>query len=223
MDDKHNTADACNDKDTQNHKHYDKTACIVDIEDAPAYLIDNKYLLKGYRKNFFKYNDILRSLFMAHNETLNFWTHFLGSVVLIWVLYYLLNVSLPHDSVIIHLKELRIKRPSFEQRLHTIKSDLTDCHIQSKASDLLSHSSVYSDNHVCTYIRSIIDRKFDSSFIDMHNNIVRGHEKSRLDETLPGIISTIMHTVDKRITSFTLMSWMSRWRCGQSCSIYFAR
>jgi predicted membrane channel-forming protein YqfA (hemolysin III family) len=34
--------------------------------------------MRGYRINFFSLKQLLRSMCMMHNETINIWTHFLG-------------------------------------------------------------------------------------------------------------------------------------------------
>lgn len=72
---------------------------IVGIEEAPAFLIDNKHLRKGYRKNFRRMPDILASLCQPHNETLNIWTHLIGSIVAIWAVIFVLGNQTPFDAI----------------------------------------------------------------------------------------------------------------------------
>jgi hypothetical protein len=45
---------------------------------APAFLRDNEYILRGYRIGFNTKAKILKSMFMLHNETVNVWSHMLG-------------------------------------------------------------------------------------------------------------------------------------------------
>lgn len=47
-------------------------------DDAPAFLQDNEYIHTGYRVSFNTVRRILRSLFMAHNESVNVWSHLVG-------------------------------------------------------------------------------------------------------------------------------------------------
>ena len=41
----------------------------------------NKYIVTGYRINFVTWRQIIRSLFLWHNETMNIWTHMVGFFV----------------------------------------------------------------------------------------------------------------------------------------------
>jgi hypothetical protein len=50
---------------------------------APAFLRDNEYILRGYRIGFNTKEKILKSFFMLHNETVNVWSHMLGVVAFI--------------------------------------------------------------------------------------------------------------------------------------------
>lgn len=62
---------------------------IVTREHAPEWMIDNKFLLRGYRVNFQKKRDLLKSLFMRHNELLNIWTHLIGGLVFVAFIIYM--------------------------------------------------------------------------------------------------------------------------------------
>jgi adiponectin receptor len=53
---------------------------IGDLEDAPEYMLDNKYILTGYRINFNSFRLLIRSLCMCHNESVNIWSHLLGCI-----------------------------------------------------------------------------------------------------------------------------------------------
>jgi adiponectin receptor len=45
---------------------------------APAFLRDNEFILRGYRIGFNTKEKIMKSIFMLHNETVNVWSHLLG-------------------------------------------------------------------------------------------------------------------------------------------------
>ncbi|KAG5464399.1 hypothetical protein LSCM1_00583 [Leishmania martiniquensis] len=49
------------------------------IADVPAYLRDNRYILRGYRA-YYTGKQCIASLLRMHNETINIWTHLLGVV-----------------------------------------------------------------------------------------------------------------------------------------------
>ena len=56
------------------------------------YIYYFRYIHGGYRINFRHPKDILKSLFMLHNEFVNTWTHLLGSIMtLIIGIYLILN------------------------------------------------------------------------------------------------------------------------------------
>lgn len=57
---------------------------ITTLDETPLWLRDNEFLQTGYRVNYYKKRDILKSLFQAHNETLNIWTHLIGALLFIW-------------------------------------------------------------------------------------------------------------------------------------------
>ncbi|CAD8171674.1 unnamed protein product [Paramecium octaurelia] len=55
---------------------------------APNHLKD-KYIKRGYRINFKNNKDVLKSLFMWHNELVNIWTHLIGALIIISLILYL--------------------------------------------------------------------------------------------------------------------------------------
>jgi len=50
-------------------------------DDAPKYAQDNEYIHTGYRINFNTPRKVFRSLFMAHNELVNIWSHLIGAIL----------------------------------------------------------------------------------------------------------------------------------------------
>ncbi|CAH0519887.1 unnamed protein product [Peronospora belbahrii] len=53
-----------------------------------AYLADNSYIRSGYRLHY-SVRDCFLSLFELHNETLNVWTHMVGSFIFLMLMFYL--------------------------------------------------------------------------------------------------------------------------------------
>ncbi|CAH0489940.1 unnamed protein product [Peronospora farinosa] len=53
-----------------------------------AYLADNSYIRSGYRLHY-STRDCFLSLFELHNETLNVWTHIVGSFIFLMLMLYL--------------------------------------------------------------------------------------------------------------------------------------
>ncbi|KAL0585111.1 hypothetical protein ABG067_005007 [Albugo candida] len=58
-------------------------------EEGFAYLADNSYIRSGYRLNY-TVRDCILSLFQLHNETLNVWTHMIGSLIFLGLIMYLI-------------------------------------------------------------------------------------------------------------------------------------
>jgi len=58
-------------------------AYIGHVSEAHHYILDNEFILKGYRINFHSCKKISSSLCMCHNETINVWTHFIGAILII--------------------------------------------------------------------------------------------------------------------------------------------
>lgn len=57
--------------------------------EAPAFMLNNKYIHRGYRINHTSYKHALSSLFTVHNESVNVWTHFIGFKVFIAIIVFL--------------------------------------------------------------------------------------------------------------------------------------
>lgn len=54
-------------------------------------MVDNDHLHYGYRINFHSKRKILKSMCMKHNETMNFWTHFIGAIVFAFLIFFLIR------------------------------------------------------------------------------------------------------------------------------------
>ncbi|KAI5918523.1 hemolysin-III related-domain-containing protein [Camillea tinctor] len=57
-----------------------ESALLLLWDELPAWRRDNSYIVSGYRRSSGSYLASLRSLFYAHNESVNIWTHLLGSL-----------------------------------------------------------------------------------------------------------------------------------------------
>ena len=66
----------------KDNSNKNKNVSIVSYEEAPDFQKDNEYIKGGYLINCNSPKKITKSLFMLHNETLNIWTHLLGSIFL---------------------------------------------------------------------------------------------------------------------------------------------
>ena len=62
---------------------------IVNIKKAPSWMVDNRFLLEGYRVGFNSFKSNLKSLFKKHNELMNVWTHLIGALIFIGILIFI--------------------------------------------------------------------------------------------------------------------------------------
>lgn len=63
-------------------------ATIGDVHSAHEFCRDNEFIHKGYRINFSSTKRIFKSLFMIHNESVNVWTHLLGVMLFVFLLWH---------------------------------------------------------------------------------------------------------------------------------------
>lgn len=61
---------------------------LTGFHEAHPWSQDNRYIVRGYRKNFTSYRQILKSLCIPHNEVMNIWSHLLGAVAFLFLLIY---------------------------------------------------------------------------------------------------------------------------------------
>ena len=57
-------------------------------QEAPKFLQDNEFIHNGYLINTNTYSKIFKSLFICHNETVNIWSHLLGALFFIFLIWY---------------------------------------------------------------------------------------------------------------------------------------
>mmetsp|Transcript_9896 Transcript_9896/g.13410 ORF Transcript_9896/g.13410 Transcript_9896/m.13410 type:complete len:97 (+) Transcript_9896:259-549(+) len=63
--------------------------------DCEPWMLDNDFILRGYRINFKTCGEITSSIFKIHNETVNIWSHLLG-MLLFFVLLLSLFICHPY-------------------------------------------------------------------------------------------------------------------------------
>ena len=78
------------DINSENDKTEQSNIVIGNFEEAPKFLQENEYIRKGYVVNCSSFKRALRCLFKFHNETMNTWTHLLGAIFFIFLIFYTL-------------------------------------------------------------------------------------------------------------------------------------
>ncbi|KAM0756385.1 HlyIII-domain-containing protein [Meredithblackwellia eburnea MCA 4105] len=61
----------------------------IKLEELEDWRLDNEYILTGYRRTLPSYKQCIQSLSYWHNESVNIWTHLLGSLSAVLALLYL--------------------------------------------------------------------------------------------------------------------------------------
>ena len=74
---------------------------VVDHSHLPSWLVDNEFLLSGHRPPMPSFKECFASIFRLHTETVNIWTHLIGTLVFIIIAIYF--TSRPSDEV--HLEK----------------------------------------------------------------------------------------------------------------------
>lgn len=70
-------------------------ALLVLWDDLPDWRRDNTYILSGYRAATNSYLGSVKSLFWLHNESVNIWTHLVGSLVFPAVGFFMYSIVAP--------------------------------------------------------------------------------------------------------------------------------
>ena len=124
-------------------KNSKKKIEIVDFEQAPEYLKDNEFIKTGYLVNCNSFEKAFRSLFLWHNETINIWSHLIGTIVAIVLIFYT-------TSLIGDLKKNLLSEFDYEQIVLDIKE------IIQKFLSLLNQDIITETNNSGTLINNYI-------------------------------------------------------------------
>ena len=73
----------------KNSKYEEKKGIIIGTyNDLPEFYKDNEYIKKGYLINCDSIIKAIKSLFCLHNETINIWSHILGAIFFLGLIFY---------------------------------------------------------------------------------------------------------------------------------------
>jgi channel protein (hemolysin III family) len=84
------------------------------LDEYHKYLKDNEFIIQGYRLHFNSVGKIFKSLFLVHNETINIWTHALGSLLFFCLFCYLL-LTTDYSSASLYMRDY-LDRVSLEYK-----------------------------------------------------------------------------------------------------------
>ena len=137
-----------------------KNPTIGKIHQALEYQQDNEYIHHGYRINFNKTTNILKSLFMLHNEFVNVWVHLLGVTFVIFFIIYTTIYINQHKSEIYDVIDTKFENFNHDwnfsiPNLQNFQADLMAKYEDSKV--ILNEYAGIIKNKTTNYINSIDD------------------------------------------------------------------
>jgi hypothetical protein len=68
--------------------------------EAPPYMQDNEHIVGGYRIGYSSTWEVLKTVFMIHNETVNIWTHLIGAIIVIFFIFEGVAYSMEESHVL---------------------------------------------------------------------------------------------------------------------------
>ena len=84
------------------------------LQEAPKFLKNNEYIINGYIINCNTFKNALRCLFKYHNETVNTWSHLLGSIFFLFLIFYTIFFITNFDIQLNFIKKDTL--PTIEQK-----------------------------------------------------------------------------------------------------------
>ena len=107
------------------------------IDDSHKFLLDNEYIHTGYRLYFNTTQKILKSVFLLHNETVNIWTHLIGTIFFTFILFYFIFStdysanSAYYLNFLSHLqKDFSVMRENVENKLSLVMFEINKAGVQ---------------------------------------------------------------------------------------------
>lgn len=101
-------------------------------QDAPKFIQDNEYIKFGYILNCNTYSKIFKSLFICHNETVNIWSHLLGAVFFVFLIWYTSSFITNFNSQLAHVQS---EFSLMEQKIQ----NLNDSNINYKSTKIINN------------------------------------------------------------------------------------
>ena len=170
---------------------FSRTDLIIgNFEEAPDYLKDNEYIRTGYLINCNSFKKVFSSLIKCHNETMNVWTHLLGTLIAIILIFY--------TSIFISTNSGKfLNYFNYEKMTYDIKKVISPWLIDLK-NDKHEKKKLYSDT-IISYIETIIS-KSNSMLYEINNKI------KNLSLYMKNYINEINNIINKIIEKIKLNS-----------------
>lgn len=175
-------------KDLEYQSSNSKLNCFIgDWDDAPEFLKDNEFIIRGYRIWFTSVKDLMKSLFMIHNESVNVWSHLFGVILFFIIILYIAIFITP-----------QLLFPTFDK----IQSILKGKHFQSIENPMLN----YTEYNYESILQIQIEKHYDQIKSTIHNNIpMNSNWESILNEITyfsTSIKQTLLDIIDQNSEAY---------------------
>ena len=157
-------------------------------EEAPDYLKDNEYIKTGYLLNINSVSKVFRSLFKCHNETMNVWTHILGTFTAIFLIFYT-------GIYISAYKEKIISVVGYENMINNIKNIISPW-IENLNKDKIEEKYINPPS-ISIYIESISNKTNDLFKNILPNNKITSFIKKYIND-VKNLINKILEKLEKK-------------------------
>jgi adiponectin receptor len=140
-------------------------------EEAPKYLQDNEYIRNGYLINCnYSIKKILKSLFKFSNETVNIWSHLLGTLLAIILIFYTgFFINQKNKLISTKIKNISIAAKNFLNFLNNLNSEeISIINLISKKFKLFI-KNIPSKKSLTNYVYSFFN-DYEKSFSNKINN-----------------------------------------------------
>ena len=174
-------------KDKLNNENslHNNSIIIENFNQAPKFLQENEYIQNGYVINCTSFKKALRCLFKFHNETINTWTHLLGAIFFICLIFYTLFFVIDFN---IQLDIIRQELPSIENKMKYIN----------EISQSTSTNEFY--NSIKNIHKSFINYIQKTIYEETINNIFSLYNEVKKYTPIPSLLEYINSFLDSLFT-----------------------
>lgn len=161
------------------------TPQICRIEKAPKWMVDNRFLLGGYRVGFSSFKSTLKSLFELHNELMNVWTHLVGAIIFLAILVLVTGRSLPESD---HSPELNYAMRTYlfhSNHWTTVYKDQVEPHLRQLETDPLRLTLTANNVGFLEHQRANIAGLFQKGLVKLDTELrqhVTADEEAQIDQ-----------------------------------------
>jgi len=181
---------------------------VTTIESAHDWTVDNRYIYHGYRKNFSNFRETIGSLFSAHNELMNIWTHLIGAIIFVVVLVYLFG-NLSQSKQLYQELQTNFKQSEFLQSISAHSVALSEYFKTIKIDEKYHHLQTHLQNLKADYVskyHQIKDRMIREEEIILRNIHQRLEQTAHVIEDVFDKIThklqLLAHTSDEDLESY---------------------